>query len=142
MTTNPQLTADERKHILETYRTIAVVGLSDNKWKPSYGAAEYLRDAGYEIIPVNPNHAGGTILGEPVYAALADIPKPVEIVNVFRRPEFTPDVARQAVAIGAEVLWLQLGIVNEEAARIAREGGLTIVMDRCLATEHERFFGG
>jgi predicted CoA-binding protein len=134
------LTPDERRRILESFRGIAVVGLSDNRWKPSYGVAEYLQEAGYQIIPVNPNHAGKSILGEEVYASLAGIPKPVDIVNVFRRAEFTPEVARQAVANGAKVLWLQLGIVNEEAARIARESGLTVVMDRCLATEHERFF--
>jgi predicted CoA-binding protein len=135
---NPHLTPEERKSILETSRVIAVVGLSANVWKPSYGVAEYLQDAGYEIIPVNPNRVGEQILGEPVYATLADVPKPVDIVNVFRPAQFTRPIAEQAVAIGAKVLWLQLGITNDEAARIARDGGLTVVMDRCLATEHGR----
>lgn len=134
------LSPDERKRILETFRTVAVVGLSSNRWKPSYGVAEYLQDVGYEIFPVNPTYAGETILGRPVHASLAEIAEPVDIVDVFRRAEFTPDIARQAVQIGAKVLWLQLGIVNEEAARIAKDGGLVVVMDRCLATEHERFF--
>lgn len=129
---------DERKRILEEAKVIAVVGLSDNPWKPSYSVAEYLQDAGYEIIPVNPNRLGKQILGQTVYASLADIPKPVDIVNVFRPAQVTPEVARQAVDIGAKVLWLQLGIANEEAARIAREGGLTVVMDRCISTEHGR----
>ncbi len=132
---------DERRRILTEARTIAVVGLSANRWRPSFGAAEYLQDAGYRIIPVNPNHAGASILDEPVVASLDDIAEPVDIVDVFRRPEFTPEIAEAAVRNGAHVLWLQLGVVNEGAARIAQPGGLTVVMDRCLATDHERFFG-
>lgn len=136
--TNPQLTPDERREILVSARTIAVVGLSDNPWKPSYGVSEYMQDAGYEIIPVNPNRLGKLILGETVYGSLADIPKPVDIVNVFRPAQAAPKIAEQAVAIGAKVLWLQLGIANEEAARIAREGGLMVVMNRCISTDHGR----
>jgi predicted CoA-binding protein len=133
--------AEERRRIIETARTIAIVGCSNNPWRPSRGNAEYLQDAGYRIIPVNPNLVGETILGEPVMASLDDIAEPVDIVNVFRRPEFTPEVAEAAVRIGAKVLWLQLGIENGEAARIAQAGGLIVVMNRCLATDHERFFG-
>jgi predicted CoA-binding protein len=135
-----ELTPEERLEILESARTIAVVGLSDNQWKPSYGVAEYMQDAGYEIIPVNPNRLGKLILGQRVYATLADIPKPVDIVNVFRPAQVTPKIAEQAVAIGAKVLWLQLGIANDEAARIALEGGLTVVMNRCISTDHGRLF--
>ncbi len=133
-------TAEERKRILEDARVIAVVGLSDNPWKPSYSVSEYMQDAGYEVIPVNPNHVGKQILGQAVYASLADIPKPLDIVNVFRQAQVTPEIAEQAVSIGAKVLWLQLGIANEVAGRIAREGGLTVVMNRCISTEHGRLF--
>jgi predicted CoA-binding protein len=137
-TRNTEVSPEERKKILETAKVIAVVGLSDNPWRPSHSVSEYMQDAGYEIIPVNPNRLGKQILGQTVYASLADIPKPVDIVNVFRPAQVTPKIAEQAVAIGAKVLWLQLGIANEEAARIAREGGVTVVMDRCISTEHGR----
>jgi predicted CoA-binding protein len=131
-------TPEERKRILEAAKVIAVVGLSDNPWRPSHSVSEYMQDAGYRIIPVNPNRVGKTILGEPVYASLADIPEPVDIVDVFRPAQVTPKIAAEAVAIRAKALWLQLGIANEEAARIAREGGLAVVMDRCISTEHSR----
>jgi predicted CoA-binding protein len=129
---------DERKRILVEAKVIAVVGLSDNPWRPSHSVSEYMQDAGYEIIPVNPNRVGQTILGQQVYASLLDIPKPVDIVNVFRPAQVTPPIAEQAVAIGAKALWLQLGIANDEAARIASEGGLAVVMNRCISTEHGR----
>ncbi len=140
---NPGLlaTAEERKAILTEFRVIAVVGLSDSPWKPSQSVAEYMQDAGYRIVPVNPNRVGKSILGETVYESLADIPFPVEIVDVFRPAQVTPKIAEQAVAIGAKVLWLQQGIQNDEAARIARAGGLIVVMDRCIATEHARMVG-
>lgn len=141
MQPSAHLTPGERKRILEENHVIAVVGLSDNVWKPSHGVSEYMQDAGYDIIPVNPNRVGKTILGEPVVESLAAIDRPVDIVNVFRPAQVTPRIASEAVAIGAKVLWLQLGIANEEAARIARDGGLTVVMDRCIATEHERLLG-
>jgi predicted CoA-binding protein len=133
-------TASKRRDILESAKTIAVVGLSDDPRKPSYWVSEYMQAAGYEIIPVNPNRAGKLIHGQLVYEALADIPQPVDIVNVFRPAQVTPKIAEQAVAIGAKVLWLQLGIQNEEAARIARDGGLTVVMNRCISSEHRRLF--
>jgi predicted CoA-binding protein len=129
---------EERRRILDEAKVIAVVGLSDNPWRPSHSVSEYMQDAGYEIIPVNPNHVGKQILGETVFTSLADIPKPVDIVNVFRPAQVTPAIAEQAVAIGAKALWLQLGIANEEAARIAREGGLAVVMDRCISSDHGR----
>jgi predicted CoA-binding protein len=110
--------------------------------RPSHFAAIYMQSAGYDIIPVNPRYAGETILGQPVYASLVAIPRPVDIVDVFRRAEEVPALARSAIAIGAKVLWMQLGVVNEEAARIARQAGLEVVMDRCVKIEHARFFGG
>jgi predicted CoA-binding protein len=133
-------TASKRRDILESAKTIAVVGLSDDPRKPSYWVSEYMQAAGYEIIPVNPNRVGKLIHGQLVYEALADIPQPVDIVNVFRPAQVTPKIAEQAVAIGAKVLWLQLGIQNEEAARIATAGGLTVVMYRCISAEHRRLF--
>lgn len=124
---------EQLKELLERSNTIAVVGLSDKPDRTSYMVAEAMQAKGYRIIPVNPN--AETILGEKCYAALADIPEPVDIVNVFRRSEHTPPVAEEAVAIGAKALWLQLGIANEEAASIAHEGGLFVVMDRCIKVE-------
>jgi predicted CoA-binding protein len=124
---------DRIKNILESARNIAVVGLSDNPERTSYTVAQAMQERGYRIIPVNPN--ADTILGEKCYASLSDIPEPVDIVNVFRRSEHTPEVAAEAVRIGAKVLWLQLGIVNEEAAGIAKSGGLEVIMDRCIKVE-------
>ena len=132
----------ERLRILNENRTIAMVGLSADPMRPSHFAAIYMQSEGYDIIPVNPRHAGKTILGQTVYASLEEIPRPVQIVDVFRRSDEVPAVARSAVAIGANVLWMQLGVINEEAARIAREAGLEVVMDRCVKIEHARFFGG
>ena len=134
--------AYERLRILTTYRTIAMVGLSTDPMRPSHFAAIYMQAEGYDIVPVNPRYAGETILGQPVYAALADIPRPVEIVDVFRKPADTPPIADEAIAIGAKVLWMQLGVINEEAAARARAAGLDVVMDRCVKIEHARFFGG
>ena len=132
MNTDPSLEG----RILRESRTIAVVGLSADPDKPSHEVAAYLQSRGYRIVPVNPK--GGTILGEAVWPDLASIPFPVDVVDVFRPPAACPDVAGQAVAIGARFLWLQLGIVSEEAARIAREGGLGVVMDRCMLIEHQK----
>ena len=132
----------ERLRLLTTNHTIAMVGLSADPMRPSHFAAIYMQSAGYDIIPVNPRYAGETILGQPVYATLEEIPRPVDIVDVFRRAEEVPALARSAIAIGAKVLWMQLGVVNEEAARIARQAGLEVVMDRCVKIEHARFFGG
>ncbi|RIX49971.1 CoA-binding protein [Paenibacillus nanensis] len=128
---NPE--RDQIREILRGSDTIAVVGLSDNPERVSYMVSEAMQKKGYTIIPVNPN--ADTILGQKSYAKLSDIPVPVDIVNVFRRSEHTPPVAKEAADIGAKVLWLQLGIENDEAAEIAEAGGLTVIMDRCIKVE-------
>lgn len=128
-------TRDEIKVILEQAGNIAVVGLSDKPDRTSYMIAEAMQNRGYRIIPVNPNAAGKHILGETCYASLKEIPEPVDIVNVFRRSEYCADVAREAAEIHANVLWLQLGIVSDEAAAIAQENGLRVIMDRCIKVE-------
>jgi len=124
---------DEIKQILMQARTIAVVGLSDDPSKVSHSVSAAMQAKGYTIIPVNPK--ADTILGEKAYRSLADVPVQIDVVNVFRRPEFTPDIAREAVAAGAKTLWLQLGIANDEAAAIAGEAGLNVIMDRCIKVE-------
>ena len=134
MTPNPS--DAEVKQLLEKYRRIAVVGLSDRPDRPSYGVAEYLRDAGYTIAPVNPQIDAWE--GLPSARSLGALDPPVEIVDVFRRPEHVPDVVDDAIAAGAKVIWLQLGIVNEAAAQKARDAGLTVIQDRCLKVEHRR----
>ncbi|WP_426447325.1 CoA-binding protein [Paenibacillus sp. S-38] len=125
---------DHIREILKSSNTIAVVGLSDKPDRVSYMVSEAMQKKGYRIIPVNPT-VQGTILGETCYPSLADIPESVDIVNVFRRSEQTVPVAEEAAAIKAKVLWLQLGISNEEAARIASEAGLEVIMDRCIKVE-------
>jgi len=130
---------DELRSILGAAHTIAVVGLSSKPMRPSHEVASYLQEKGYRIVPVNPNET--EVLGERAFASLVDVDVPVDAVDVFRRAEHTPEVARQAVQIGAKVLWLQEGIVNEEAFRIATEGGLDVVMGACMMREHERVEG-
>ena len=132
--------AEEIKRLLEGSRNVAVVGLSDRPYRTSYEVASALQSYGYRIFPVNPNLTG-PVLGEEPYATVSEIPEPVDIVDVFRRGELTPPVARDAVAAGAKVLWLQLGVINEEAARYADEHGLTVVMDRCLKVDHALLVG-
>jgi uncharacterized protein len=122
--------------ILQKYKVIAVVGLSPNRMRPSYGVSEYMKRSGYRIIPVNPGH--DEILGEKSYRTLDDVPEPVEIVNVFRRSEFVPEVAEAAIRKGAKVLWLQEGIAHEEAAAKARAAGLEVVMNTCILKEHRK----
>jgi hypothetical protein len=131
----------ELRSILGDARTIAVVGLSSNPMRDSFGVARYLRSKGYRIVPVNPNEA--EVLGERAYASLLDVPPEVEIdvVDVFRRAEHTPDVARQAVERGAKVLWLQDEIVNDDARRIAEDGGLTVIMGVCIRRTRRRLIG-
>jgi len=126
--------------ILAQARTIAVVGLSANWYRPSYFAAKYLQEHGYRVIPVNPNYA--EVLGERCYPSVAAIPDAVDVVDGFRKPDEMPALAREAVAKGAKVLWMQLGIRNDEAARIASDAGLDVVMDRCMKIEHARILGG
>ena len=123
------------RHLLQNTKTIALVGASPKPNRPSYGVMAYLQQSGYRVIPVNPIAAGTTILGETVYGTLAEIKEPIDMVDVFRRAEDTPPVAKEAVAAGAKSLWLQLDIANDEAAKIATEGGLDVVMDRCTAIE-------
>jgi predicted CoA-binding protein len=127
---------DAVAQILRGVKTIAVVGLSSNPMRPSYGVAEYLKTAGYRIIPVNPNET--EVLGEKAYARLEDIPEQVDIVDVFRRAEEVPAVAESAIRIGARVLWMQLGIENGGAAEKARAAGLVVVENACLLVEHKR----
>jgi predicted CoA-binding protein len=115
-------------------KRIAVVGLSSEATRPSYDVASYLQRAGYDIIPVNPKEA--EILGERAYSSLRDLPQPPEVVDVFRRPEFVDDIVEEAIEVGAKAIWLQLGVINPQAARRAREAGLYVVMDRCLKVEH------
>ena len=127
------------QRVLHNTRTIAVVGLSANELRASNFVGFYLKRHGYGVIPVNPRES--EILGEVSYTRLSDVPVPVDIVNVFRVPDAVPAIAREAVSIHAGALWCQFGVINEEGARIAEEGGLPVVMDRCLKIEHARYFG-
>ena len=131
---------DYLANILKTVKTIAMVGASADRTKFSYGVLRVLHETGYNMIPVNPGMEGGAIRGLQVYPALASIDQPVDMVEVFRRAEELPSIAREAVAIGAKVLWGQIGVYNEEAARIAEDGGLKVVMDRCPKIELFRPF--
>lgn len=124
--------------LLRKSRVIAVVGLSSKRFRPSYGVAEYMQKAGYRIIPVNPNEA--EVLGEKAYARLEDIAEQVDIVDIFRRSEFVMPVVEDAIRMGATAIWMQEGVVDEEAAEKARAAGLTVVMDRCILKEHSRYF--
>lgn len=126
-------TREAIKQILENTKVIAVVGLSDNPDRTSYMVSEAMQNKGYRIIPVNPNSE--QILGEKCYAALADIPEKIDIVNVFRRSEFIVPIAEEAIQVKAKVLWLQLGVYNEEAASLASNQGITVIMDRCIKVE-------
>jgi len=128
------------RRILDESKTVAMVGLSGNWYRPSYFAAKYLLDHGYEVIPVNPNY--DEVLGQKCYPDLAAIPHKVDIVDLFQRSEDVPKFIQPAIDIGARVLWLQLGIVNEDAASQARGAGLEVVMDRCMKIEYARLFGG
>jgi len=134
-----------RLQLLQRYRHVAIVGISADPYRPSHFVAIYLQAEGYDIIPVNPRYARQTLLGKCVYATLTEAKaagEQIEIVDVFRRPEDVPPIADEAIAIGAKVLWLQLGIRNDVAAQRAEEAGLTVVQDRCMKIEHARFFGG
>lgn len=127
------------QRVLHTASTIAIVGLSANPLRASYFVGYYLKRHGYRVIPVNPRET--EILGQKCYPSLLDVPEPVDVVNVFRAPEALPPIAREAVAIHAGVLWCQFGVINTDAARIAEEGGVNVVMDRCLKVEHARYAG-
>jgi uncharacterized protein len=120
--------------LLRSSRTIAVVGLSNNSMRPSHGVSSYMQQAGYRIIPVNPGET--EILGEKCYPRLEDVPEKIDIVDVFRRSEFAPDIVDSAIRVGARAVWMQEGVIHEPAAARAREAGLTVVMDRCILKEH------
>ena len=133
------------KSILRSVKTIAMVGASGNEIRPSYFAMMYLLNKGYKIIPMNPGAVGKTILGQKVYASLKDVPAPVDMVDIFRESQYAPEIARETVAekdrLGVKVLWMQLGVISEEAEQIGKEAGLTVVMNRCPKIEHGRFSG-
>jgi uncharacterized protein len=124
------------ENLLRSAKTIAVVGLSSRRSRPSYGVSEYMQSVGYRIIPVNPNES--EVLGEKAYASLDDIPEHVDIVDVFRRSELVPEVVDAAIRIGARGVWMQEGVVHEEAAEKARAAGLEVVMDHCILKEHRK----
>jgi predicted CoA-binding protein len=128
------------RRILRECRVLAVVGLSADWYRPSYFAAKYMQEHGYRVIPVNPKY--DSILGERCYKSLRDIPEKVDLVDIFRKTQDVMPIAEEAVAIGAKVLWQQLGVKNEAAAELARAAGLETVMDRCVKIEHGRLFGG
>ena len=130
----PTSEADRITQLLESAKTIAVVGLTDTPLRPSYGVSHYMQSQGYRIIPVNPNIT--TWMGEKAYASLLDIPDKIDIVNVFRRPDAVPEVVEQAIQINAPVIWMQEGVVHQGAAEKARQAGIFVVMDKCILKEH------
>lgn len=147
MTSQQTLIPDmyDRLLLLQQYKHIAIVGVSTDQYRPSHFVAIYLQAEGYDIIPINPRYAGKTLLGKRVYATLTEAKEAgeqIEVVDVFRKPGDVPPIAEEAIAIGAKVLWLQLGIRNEEAGKKARKAGLIFVQNRCIKMEHARFFGG
>jgi predicted CoA-binding protein len=124
--------------LLRKSRVIAVVGLSNKQFRPSYGVAEYMQREGYRIIPVNPHET--EVLGEKAYARLEDVPEHVDIVDIFRRSEFVQPIVEDAIRMGASAVWMQEGVVDEQSAERARAAGLAVVMDRCILKEHSRYF--
>lgn len=125
--------------LLKNSRTIAVVGLSSKRARPSYGVSQYMQRAGYRIIPVNPKET--EVLGQKAYARLEDVPEKIDIVDIFRRSEFVPEVVESAIQIGARSVWMQEGVIHEKAAAKARKAGLEVVMDRCILKEHRKMVG-
>ena len=121
--------------LLKKARTIAVVGLSNKPLRPSHGVALYMQQQGYRIIPVNPNIQ--MVLGERAYASLRDVPEKIDVVNIFRRPEFVPEVVDQAIALGLPAVWMQEEVIHQQAAEKARQAGIFVVMDRCILKEHQ-----
>jgi predicted CoA-binding protein len=126
------------KEILEKYKRLAVVGLSSNTWRASYGVSRFMQTVGYEITPVNPHET--EVLGRKAYATLDEVPDPIEIVNIFRRPEHVPELVDAAIRRGAKVIWMQEGVIHEESARRARAAGLDVVMDLCILKERMKEF--
>ena len=141
----PIYSDDLIKSVLRSTKVIAMVGASANDMRPSYFAMKYLLVKGYVIHPVNPGLAGKEILGQAVYASLKDVPAPVDMVDIFREAKFAPEIVREAIAekdrLGLKTIWMQLGVVSEEAEKLAKEAGLTVIMDRCPKIEHGRFSG-
>ncbi len=134
----PATDQDEIHNLLQRAKVIAVVGLSSSPLRPSYGVAAYLQTQGYRIIPVNPNIRGA--LGEKAYPSLAEVPEKIDIVDIFRRPEFVPEVVEQALALKVPAIWMQESVIHEEAAEKARQAGALVVMDRCILKEHRARF--
>jgi len=132
------MTDEEIRQTLTTSKTIAVVGLSAKAWRPSHGVSEYMQSRGYRIIPVNPNLTEA--LGEKAYARLEDVPEPIDIVNIFRRPSAVEPVVDSAIQVGARMIWMQEGVIHRPAAEKAKAAGLGVVMDRCILKEHRRHF--
>ncbi len=133
-------TGADRIRILEQYKHIVMVGLSSNSFRPSHFAYIYMRSKGYDVAGVNPREK--SVLGRTCYASLRDVPGPIEIVDIFREPSAVPAIVDEAIAVGAKVIWMQLGVIHEEAAERAHQAGLEVVMDRCVKIEHARYFGG
>jgi uncharacterized protein len=129
---------ESTKELLRDARVIAVVGLSSKSWRPSHGVSEYMQAQGYRIVPVNPREA--EVLGEKAYPSLEEVPEPIDIVNVFRNSRHALEVVEAAIRAGAKAVWMQQGVSSEEAAQIARQAGLAVVMDRCIMLEHRRLF--
>lgn len=143
--TSPTPDMYDRLKLLQRYHNIAIVGVSADQYRPSHFVAIYLQAEGYNIIPINPRYAGQTLLGKRVYASLTEAKasgETIEIVDVFRKTADVPPIAEEAINIGAEVLWLQLGITSEVAREQAQKAGITFVENRCIKMEHARFFGG
>jgi predicted CoA-binding protein len=132
----PEASDSQLAELLRTARTIAVVGLSQKQYRASYGVSEYLQSAGYRIIPVNPNLT--EVLGEKAYPTLEDVPQKIDIVDIFRRSEFVPDIVDSAIRICARAIWMQESVVHEAAAQRAQKAGLLVVMDRCILKDHHR----
>jgi uncharacterized protein len=130
----------ELRNILSSVRTVATVGVSSNPEKPSYGIFQYLAEAGYRMIPVNPTIQ--EVMGRPSYPNLRSIPEKIDVVQVFRKPEDVPAVVEDAIQVGAKVVWMQEGVVNDHAAARAEQAGLKVVMDRCMMKTHQRLLGG
>jgi uncharacterized protein len=134
-----QTSSDEITELLKRAKTIAVVGLSDSPLRPSHGVSAYMQHHGYRIIPVNPNIHGA--LGEKALSSLADVKEKVDIVDIFRRSEYVPEVVDEAIRLGVSAVWMQEGVIHEPAAQKARQAGIMVVMDRCILKEHRKRFG-
>jgi hypothetical protein len=130
----PATSNDEIRQLLASAKTIAVVGLSSDPMRPSFGVSQYIQRKGYRIIPVNPNEQ--TVLGEKSYASLAEVPEKIDLVDVFRRPEFVPEIIDEVIRLNIPAVWLQEGVVHEAAAKKARDAGIVVVMDKCIYKEH------